>query len=127
MHDGAVKIGTSNVPESRRVELSWIHGGVVLLRYTDPVPFGTSVERGVHSVLAHCRLDGEWFAIGWQEAVAAIESMVLEQSKRRPRWTVLPVRRPVHKKTQAAFDSWVACWGSSALEAAVASEPDKAA
>ncbi len=81
--DGPVKIGIANDPDRRRREVG--AGQPFPVAVVHRVSLGAdarAVERIAHRLLAEKRLRGEWFDVGVQEAVAAIEAAIAEIADR---------------------------------------------
>lgn len=76
--DLLMKVGSSNVAEARRNEVSWTNGGGVLLLWetTQRVRYPTTIERRVFQILRHFHVRGEWYRCSVFEAKRAIEEAV---------------------------------------------------
>jgi len=68
-----VKIGISKNPDERLRQITNASGMQVSLRHTRDHESAYAVEQNAHKILADKRLNGEWFNVTVNEAIAAID------------------------------------------------------
>ncbi len=78
-----VKIGRSEQPWRRLEALRQQHPGLglAMVYCTDPLQGSFLVEACAHQLLAHRRMDGEWFSASESEAEWAVKQAVKEVKK----------------------------------------------
>lgn len=99
---GPQKVGVAKSPALRRSELQT--GSPLRLEVKhifDPGEFlATQVESGAHRILADSALEGEWFAVTAEEAIAAVG----EALERLRRGEVVPPAAPARTPVLVRFD-----------------------
>jgi hypothetical protein len=77
------KVGISSKAAARHRTIQTANGGEVALAYSKAVPadIAPDVERRAHWLLREFKRRGEWFAVGADVAIAAIEQAVRERGE----------------------------------------------
>jgi hypothetical protein len=108
---GLVKIGcTERSPYVRAAELSAQTGvpGSYIVERAWQVPDAAAAERGVHAVLADCRLPGsEHFRLPVADAVARVEAILADA---RPELLLRPTWRVAVSRAAAVALLILTCW-----------------
>lgn len=74
--NGNVKIGVSADVEKRKNYFKSVSGyEIVDYRFSKPCSNAFLIEKSVHKHFESCRLEGEWFSCGFEEALAYVECM----------------------------------------------------
>lgn len=80
--NGNVKIGVSADVEKRK---SYFTSGsgyeIVDYRFTKPCSNAFFIEKSAHKHFENCRLEGEWFSCGFEEALMCVERMFTDLAR----------------------------------------------
>ena len=114
--DGLVKVGVSEKPQKRALQIQKVLGVPITVERVFHTAHAVVVERATHALLSEARVSGEWFHVSVETAVAAADWAIKEVEAGLAQFERLIYSTPV-KDRESATVQWFEARRSKRLEA----------